>query len=354
MSTMTNRQRLIAILQRQELDRVPFIQYDGLAAPTNEIWSVLGRANFGILSWVPAYRIETPNCTTTSEEIFRDGLRGIRNIIRTPAGSLEEEKLFEPTFGTASIRKHYLTQPSDYEILARYLKDMVITDNNNEINRVAAQIGEDGLPHAFVPRTPYQQLWVQWVSIEDLVYHMVDCPERVQECIDIMSAHFRQILEIAVRSPAPYICIPDNITAPAIGRANFDRYCLPLYRRAAELFPEDKRPVFVHMDGDLMPLWESIGASGISGLDSLSPPPDNDTSVAQAAGMWPWMRIFVNFPSSVHLKPEDQIRQAADRILAGAGHTGQLTIQISENVPPGAWRRSFPIIARAIEDFGKP
>ena len=42
------------------------------------------------------------------------------------------------------------------------------------------------------------------------------------------------------------------------------------------------------------------------------------------------------------------------KILEEAGHTGRLWIQISENVPPGAWRRSFPEIVRAIKEFGTP
>ncbi len=36
-------------------------------------------------------------------------------------------------------------------------------------------------------------------------------------------------------------------------------------------------PVFVHMDGDLKPLWNAIGESRVGGLDSFSPTPDNDT-----------------------------------------------------------------------------
>ena len=44
----------------------------------------------------------------------------------------------------------------------------------------------------------------------------------------------------------------------------------------------------------------------------------------------------------------------ADQILADAGHTGRLQIQISENVPLDRWQLSFPIIAEAIEAFGKP
>lgn len=48
-------------------------------------------------------------------------------------------------------------------------------------------------------------------------------------------------------------------------------------------------PVFVHVDGDLRPLWKAIGESRVGGFDSLSlslsPPPDNDTGPGDVVRM---------------------------------------------------------------------
>ena len=41
----------------------------------------------------------------------------------------------------------------------------------------------------------------------------------------------------------------------------------------------------------------------------------------------------------------------AEQILEEDGRSGLLQIQISENVPKGAWRTSFPAIADAIDAF---
>jgi hypothetical protein len=62
----------------------------------------------------------------------------------------------------------------------------------------------------------------------------------------------------------------------------------------------------------------------------------------------------VNFPSSVHLWEPEQIYSHAMAMLRQAGHTGRMQIQISENVPPGVWQKSFPVIVEAVRDFGKP
>ena len=183
---------------------------------------------------------------------------------------------------------------------------------------------------------------------------MVDCPDRLQEAIDLLTHEIRRVFEICRRSDAPFIDVADNITAPTIGPRNFEKYCVPLYNELADLLADRGAILLVHMDGDLKPLWDAISASKVRGLDSLSPPPDNDTSVADAVRLWPEMRLGVNFPSSVHLRPDQEVYDEAMKILNEGGHTGRLQIQVSENVPRDCWRTSYTAIARAIDDYGKP
>ena len=352
MKQQTMRERMLAVVRGEEVDRVPFVQYENNAGPNEEIWKVIGRENMGVLRWTRVHRIEHPNCGATTEEVEYQGKRGMRTTIETPRGTLVEEKYFEPTFGTGWIKEHFVREPDDYDRLLAYLEDGVVVEDVEPFHRACAELGDQGLPLVAVERSPYQQLWVQWVGIQDLALHMVDCPERVESCIGALARQERRIMEIAAGSPAEFVDFPDNITAPMIGLDNFRRYCVPLYRELAGML--DGRPVFVHMDGDLQALWPAIGDSGVGGVDSLSPPPDNDTSAGEVVARWPDMRVWVNYPSSVHLQPAQAIYDQAMEILQQAGHTGRLQIQISENVPPGGWRKSFPEIVRAIRDFGRP
>lgn len=347
---MNNRDRLLAVIQGKEHDRVPFAQYDGIA-PNEEAWSLVGRENLGMLRWSAIHRIDHPNCHSETAPIQRDGLSGERRTLHTPAGDLTEEYVWEPALGTASRRERFVKEPGDYGALNAYLEDSVVSENIDCFRKDQAELGEDGLPHVSIMRTPFQQMWIEWANLEDLCAHLADCPEIVEECMSLMADIIRRVLEIARTAEVPYIVFPDNITAPIVGENLFRRWCVPSYKLAAQML---KVPVFVHMDGDLKPIWKAIGESGVRGIDSFSPPPDNDTSPGEAIAMWPEMRLFVNFPSSVHLAAPEQIRRKADEILAQAGHSGRLVMAISENMPPGAWRKSYPEIVRAVDEFGKP
>ena len=351
---MTTRERMLAVVRGEEHDRVPFVQYDNNGAPNEDAWALLGRDNMGILRWQSIHWWEHPNCRIESEEVYFDGRRGVRHTMHTPAGSLNEERIYQPTYGVEGYRTHFVKEPKDYAVLLAYLRDAVLHDNLDVIDQYNAELGDDGFCHVSVERTPYQQLWIEWVSLLDLGLHLVDCPDTIEEVTSVLAENERKIFQLVPRARIPYIVIPDNLTAPAIGEKYFRQYCLPLYQELVGICNEVGLPVYAHLDGDLKPVWKAIGESGIRGIDSFSPPPDNDTSPAQAAAMWPEMRLCVNYPSSVHLREPEAIYRRTMEILNEAGHTGRLQIQISENVPPGLWRTSYPQIVRAIRDFGKP
>lgn len=349
MPSATMRERMLAVIQGRPHDRVPFVQYSGIAAPNEEVWAHLGRGRVGILQWCSVHRVDTPNCRFEHEDYERDGARFRRTTLRTPVGSLFEERQFEPAYGSSSIRRHFVQEPRDYDVLIAYLRDGVVLDDYEGYAKVDAALGDDGLPLPAVERTPYQQLWVQWAGLSNLSIHLAECPSKVEDVIELLCQRARRIFEVAARSPAPFIDFPDNITAPAIGPERFRRYCVPLYNELAAMLAERGAIAFVHMDGYLKPLWGEIGQCGIRGIDSLSPPPDNDTSVAAARRMWPEMRLWVNFPSSCHLRGYKGAREVAEQILEEDGGSGLLQIQVSENVPRDAWRESYRAIADAID-----
>ncbi|MEI8189513.1 MAG: hypothetical protein WCI75_07325, partial [candidate division NC10 bacterium] len=62
--------------------------------------------------------------------------------------------------------------------------------------RLIGEAGDDGFPKAEVERTPYQQLWIEWVGLDDLGYHFADCPDRVHHTIELLRQRARKIFEI--------------------------------------------------------------------------------------------------------------------------------------------------------------
>jgi len=342
----------------EPIDRVPFAQYSGIAAPNEEIWQALGRENMGLILWSYVHRIDWGRCTVEEQRFEKDGLAGVRTTWHTPAGDMTQERLIEPAYGSSSAHKHFVTDVAGYRVLLSLLREARVERGFERYVKDQAALGDDGVAMASLCRTPFQQLWVQWVSIEDLCLHMADAPDVIDEVVAELSRITSDIIDVAVAAAreldVAYFNFGDNITAPIIGVNNFRRYAAPFYDELAGKLAAQGTPVpvAVHMDGNLKPLWADIARSKVGMLDSYSPQPDNDTSVADAVREWPDKSLGMNFPSSVHLKPAKEIYRIARDLLEQGGRTGRLMIQISENVPRGVWRTSYPEIIRAIHDFG--
>lgn len=350
---MTMRERMLAVVKGQEQDQIPFAMYEIMFSP-QEAFDLLGHGNIGIIRFSPIYRFTYPNCRFVREDYYEGEQKFCRNILITPKGNLEEIRVFEPVYDSSTVRKHFITQSSDYEKFWSYLDDCIAHDNYDHYLQDCADLGEDGLAKAEVERSPWQQLWIEWVGLEGLSMHMVDYPEQVEETIQRLNDRARKTFEIAYRSPAPFIDIPDNITAPAIGVKRFQKYVQPIYDELGGMLAERGAPLFIHMDGFLRPLRQVIAESKVGGMDSFTPTPDCDMTIAEAVASWLNKILWVNFPSSVFLQSEEKIREKMEEILNCAGHSGKLQIQISENIPLDRWRTCFPILIEEIERFGEP
>ncbi|MCM8759085.1 MAG: uroporphyrinogen decarboxylase family protein [Candidatus Omnitrophica bacterium] len=351
---MTMKRRMLGILRGNDVDKIPFVQYYGMT-PLDEAWNLVGRDNLGLLKWTQVHQFITPDCVAEKEYFERNGIRGQRHIIHTPIGSIFEEVLYERIIGGGSIKKHFIKEKKDYEIFLFYLRNIIVKENLSLFLKDLEILGDDGLPHTSLGRTAYQQLWIQWVLIDELCQHLVDFPDLMEEVIKTMNEIHRKIFlivrNVARQCQIPYVVFGDNITAPMIGERYFRKYCLPVYQMCAEILDGTGILIGVHMDGDLKPLWDAIKESSVRVIDSMSVPPDNDTSVADAIRLWPETRLLINFPSSVHLKSSEEIYQKAMEILNQGGKTKRIWIQVSENMPPGVWLKSYPAIVRAINDF---
>ena len=164
---MTMHERMLAVVQGREADRVPFVQYNGMVAPNEEIWKLIGRENMGLVQWSAVHKWDTPNCRWESEPFERNGRSAVRTTLYTPEGSLTEEKVFEPVYNSGQPAKHFIKEPADYRVLLAFLRDCGIVADGDRYLRDKAAVGDDGLVMVAVDRTPFQQLWVDAVNLHD-------------------------------------------------------------------------------------------------------------------------------------------------------------------------------------------
>jgi EAL domain-containing protein (putative c-di-GMP-specific phosphodiesterase class I) len=86
-------------------------------------------------------------------------------------------------------------------------------------------------------------------------------------------------------------------------------------------------------------------------VEAFTPPPNCNVSVAEARAAWPEKRLWINFPSSVHIESEETIREATREIVRQAGDCKGFLIGVTEDVPREHIERSLTVILETLREY---
>ena len=93
-----------------------------------------------------------------------------------------------------------------------------------------------------------------------------------------------------------------------------------------------------------------VRESRLDFVEAFTPPPDCNVTVAKARAAWPEKRLWINFPSSVHLQSEDTIREATLEIVKQAGDRKGFLMGVTEDVPEEHISSSVNVILETLRE----
>ena len=148
------------------------------------------------------------------------------------------------------------------------------------------------------------------------------------------------------QSPASHANYGGNVVPEVIGLENFRKYYLPHYHEAAAELHRHGKLIGCHYDANCRLLADAIAETELDYIEAFTPAPDTDLTLREARAAWKDKVLWLNFPSSVHLRPDAEVEQTAVDLLDEAGTPDGLIMGITEDMPPHRWRDS----CRAILD----
>ncbi|MFH1085325.1 MAG: uroporphyrinogen decarboxylase family protein, partial [Chloroflexota bacterium] len=315
---MNARERILAAMAWEEPDRVPLTIYDWML-PRGVDERTLRRLGVGIITRLPAHRVEHRQVRYTTTEYWEGGLHMQRRTIETPVGAVHQVAQLDAAYGSTWIREHYIKAPDDYRVMEFVWRDVVFHDNLAAIRLAQRLLGGDGLVMVRVAKGPLLEMLYQMMGYERFSIDLYECPDLVDSLYHTMLRRYEELYALAAETPAEILQAADNITADVVGRARFQRYCVAEYARWSAILAVSGKRLAVHMDGRLGPLVDAIAAAPFQIVEALTPTPVGDLSVAQARQAWPDKALWLNFTSSVHLEPDEAIRAHTRQLIAEAG-----------------------------------
>ena len=296
---------------------------------------------------LPGYLSEVKGVEPSISYRWQDGKRVEIREFKTPVGSVSQETIVDPVFGSDWISKHYISSLDDYQILEYIVENTVLVTQEEDYQRRVKNLGNAGLVLGRVDRSPYQKVLIELAGPEQFLMDLYTEPEPVESLFAALDRKMDQMFDMVLQSSASVIWQPDNVTAEMTPPAMYEKYLLPFYEKHGKRLREAGKVYVVHMDGRLRALADLLKRSAFDVIESFSfPEMGGDVPFQEALELWPEKRIFPNFPASLCHEDNEVIERRIQELLDQHNRSEPLVIQFSEDIPTESSARVIPLVAQ--------
>jgi len=324
----------------EPVDWPVYAVYDWFVRNRPADWPWLFSRGLGQIAHVDLVRVERPHLEIVERREDADGRTRRTTRWVTDRGELEESFVGE-------WQQEYLVKSSaDYRVLQRAFEDTRYEATAEAFLESEAGLGDGGitlgaLGWAPLRRSPLLQVQVDFAGPERFALDLVDGTPELLDLLELLTDLTLRKLREAVRTPARFIKLWENLAIETLGPPNFRRWLVPLYRKILDILRAADKRLLVHYDGKLRAIAPDIAALDFD-IDSFTPPPEGDMSVAEARDAWPEKFLWLHPPLGWYRQPRPALLESIRRMVRDAGPR-RFCLMISEDVPEN-WRDEVPAV----------
>jgi len=347
---MTIRERIVAALQHEPVDQIPFTIYPGMI-PRGEQEDRLRALGLGISWRVPLVKSHMPNVTVDYVEYQERGRRFGRWTAHTPVGAVSMVKQLHAAYGSSWYMEHYVKGPDDYPVVEFMVRDTVYEPDYDAYYQAVEELGEDGYVSGNFGYSPLMEMRVNLLGMERFGMDRFDHPDQFYSLYEALREKQQEVYPLLADGPAELVIYCGNCTPEVLGR-DFAQYCVPCYNELGKMLHARGKLLGCHLDANNAFWAEVVAGSALDVIEAFTPAPDTDMSVAEARVAWPDKVLWINFPSSLHLASAERIEAETRKLIADAAPGRGFIVGITENVPDHAWEASLTAIAETLAKAG--
>lgn len=351
---MNHRDRALAAMRGEPVDRIPFIarmdlwylfhrNQGTLPQPYENasLWDIQRDLGIGIFGFgmgaVPFYRLDHRGVET--ETTTEDGVT--TTFYHTPHGTLRlrdrlAEELKDAATTAARIEYPFKTD-SDYDALQFLIEHAEVVENLDEYARYVDEIGGDGLAVPWTRHLPAHQLMIDLMGYETFYCELYDREDRVLRLIEALTEQHRRILGIAAKTPVGAVEVGGNYDEQMTPPPIFDRFFAPFYREARNTLNSAGKVLVVHGDGEMNVLLSKLMECGVQVVEALTPRPMTSIDIRSTRRLWKdRVCMWGGLPSVMltEVFSDEEFERALENLFhAVAPASGGFILGFGDNVP---------------------
>jgi len=341
---MTPQKKVETSLLGGRSDSVPFTMYTSMIPQCEAERSMRNRGLCVVVGIAP-FKIHRPNVKVTQQVYWENEKQMTRTVYETPAGTLSE--LREAAGFTSWRHEKLFKTPDDYKALLAMIQDEVYEPDYEKAVRAQAEYGKDAIFRSGFGLEPLQTLISgNMMDTQTFCMEWMDNRDEILKLYSAIAENRRKIYPIVAESSILHSNYGGNVTPEIISPEMFARYYVPHYEEAAEIMHKNGKLIGCHFDANCKLLSSAIAETDLDYIEAFTPAPDTDMTLGEARKAWPDKVLWLNYPSSLHLKPDAEIEQATVDMLNELDSIDGLIVGITEDIPQHRWQDS----CRAIMD----
>jgi hypothetical protein len=343
---MDIRERLEAFWSGERPDEIPYTIYQNEWRHTagDPAWQALFDMGLGVTWHCPSVQWKADDVEYTSDTFREKGRTVERRTIRTPVGEVYE------TFIDDWRQKFLLETAQDYAVMTYVVRHTEIHPAYDLFLDMERGIAPYGIALIAAGRTPIQTILVDYAGLERFAYHLFDLEPEVMELYDALLEKFRRTVELVAEGPGRFVSVLENFTAETLGPKRYEGLLLPVYQELFPVLQSAGKIVGTHYDGKLASCKELVASAPIDLIESLTPPPEGDMTLAECRASWPDKLLWSNINVACYNLPPEQLKALVlERIEQAAPDGRRLAFEVSEQYPDN-WKESMPVILQALRE----
>lgn len=347
---MTPRKHVEKVLRWEKTDKVPFTIYEQKIPQCTAEREMRNRGLCIVKRDVPVYSMRRPNVKVSQEVTFEDGKKLTKTYYKTPVGTLST--LSEAAGFTNWSHEKMFKSPDDYKAMLFMVQDEIYEPAYEYFTEMQDSFGEDAIFRAAFGLEPLQALISgDMMAMQDFCMEWMENRDEILKIYEVIVENRRKLYPIIAESPASHANYGGNVTPEIIGLETFENYYVQHYNEAAEVMHKHNKLIGCHFDANCKLLSKAIASTNLDYIEAFTPAPDTDMTLGEAREVWSDKVIWLNFPSSVHLKTDEEVEKTTIGLLGQLKNTDGIIMGITEDMPENRWRNSCRAIMDGIDKF---
>ena len=277
--------------------------------------------------------IATPVGTLKGIWKYTDSVGAIPHFVKYVVNNYEEMKIF-----------HYAVEHFDKEPPKPQHETFL------QIDRL---LGDAGVPTASMFNTPLMHLIEFVFGLENTYLLLYDHREEFEDILEKMHAAQKRHVEVLAASPALVVIQYENTSSTLISPAIFRRYCLPYLNIYADILRASGKIFLIHMCGKLHAMVDDISQGHFNGICDIAPEPTGNLSLDEAVAHLPGKVIIGGIDATTYISQNPEfVREKVSGVIERVKPFCGVLLGSGDVVPRGAQVENFRIIRELVDTVG--